>query len=118
MSKRILSLLIGAALLMLTACAAPAAPAPAAEGEATEAPAEEAADAGEAAGEQIIIGGFDVGPGGAPEAVLYMSGAGHNWYAKMFTPLVMQNADYTEFGPEGGLADQLGSERRRHGLDL
>ncbi len=104
MSKRILSLLIGAALLVLTACAAPAAPAPAAEGEATEAPAEEAADAGEAAGEQIIIGGFDVGPGGAPEAVLYMSGAGHNWYAKMFTPLVMQNADYTEFGSEGALA--------------
>jgi peptide/nickel transport system substrate-binding protein len=109
MTKRILSLLIVAAMLLLTACAAPAAPAPApaAEGEATEAPAEEGAEAAAPAaaeGEQILIGGFDVGPGGAPQAVLYMSGAGHNWYSKMFTPIVMMNADFTEFVPEGGLA--------------
>jgi peptide/nickel transport system substrate-binding protein len=55
--------------------------------------------------EQVIIGGFDVGPGGAPQAVLYMSGAGHIWYSKLFTPLVMMNSDFSEFVGEGGLAE-------------
>ncbi len=54
--------------------------------------------------EQVIIGGFDVGPGGAPQAVLYMSGAGHIWYSKMFTPLVKMASDYSEFVLGAGLA--------------
>jgi len=56
------------------------------------------------AAEQVIVGGFDVGPGGAPETVLYMSGAGHVWYSKMFTPLVKMASDYSEFVPGAGLA--------------
>lgn len=54
--------------------------------------------------EQVIIGGFDVGPGGAPQTVLYMSGAGHYWFSKMFTPIIMMNSDYTTHTSEGSLS--------------
>jgi peptide/nickel transport system substrate-binding protein len=54
--------------------------------------------------EQVIIGGFDVGPGGAPQTVPYMSGAGHIWYSKMLTPIIMMNSDYTEHTADGSLS--------------
>lgn len=104
MLKKILPLLIIVlAMAFVAACAAPAAAPEAAPAAGEEQAATESTGA-EATGEQVIIGGFDVGPGGAPQAVLYMSGAGHVWYSKMFTPLVMMSSDYSEFVPGAGLA--------------
>lgn len=78
------------------ACAAPAAEAPA-EMEA-EAPAEAAP------AEQVLIGGFDVGPGGDPQGVLYNNGAGNVWFSKVFTPIIMMTSDFGEHTSEGALA--------------
>ena len=61
---------------------------------ATEAAAPEAA-AGEAP-EQVIIGGFDVGPGGDPQVIPYFNGAGTTWMSKLYTPLVMMSSDFSE----------------------
>jgi len=57
-----------------------------------------------AAGEQVIIGGFDVGPGGDPQGKVYNNGAGNTWISKIFTPLVMMNEDYTKHTSDGALA--------------
>lgn len=57
-----------------------------------------------AAGEQVIIGGFDVGPGGDPQGKVYNNGAGNTWISKIFTPLVMMNSDYTQHTSDGALA--------------
>jgi ABC-type transport system substrate-binding protein len=54
--------------------------------------------------EKILIGGFDVGPSGDPQGILYNNKAGFIWFSKMFTPLVMLNEDYTEFTSDGALA--------------
>ena len=78
------------------ACAAPAAEAPA-DMEA-EAPAEAAP------AEQVLIGGFDVGPGGDPQGVLYNNGAGNVWFSKVFTPIIMMTSDFGEHTSEGALA--------------
>ncbi len=102
MSKRVLAILtLLLVLSMLSACAAPAAvPAGAPAGEQATA---EAADS--AAPEQVIIGGFDVGPGGDPQQIVYFNGAGTNWMSKMFTPLVMMSSDFSELTPEGSLSE-------------
>ena len=107
MSKKILALLAALMILSMVAAAC-VAPAPASqtvkETVVVEKPVEVVVTATPEPVEQVIIGGFDVGPGGAPQAVLYMSGAGHIWYSKMFTPLVMMSSDYSEFVPGAGLA--------------
>lgn len=54
--------------------------------------------------EQVIIGGFDVGPGGDPQGIVYLGGAGHLWFSKIYTPLVMMNSDFTAHTNEGALA--------------
>ena len=51
-----------------------------------------------------LIGAFDVGPGGDPQVALYQQSAGSYWLSKMYTPLVMMNADFTEHTSEGALA--------------
>jgi peptide/nickel transport system substrate-binding protein len=58
------------------------------------------------AAEQVIIGGFDVGPGGDSQGIVYLGGAGHFWYSKIFTPLVMMNSDFTAHTNEGALATE------------
>ncbi|MBV7336650.1 ABC transporter substrate-binding protein [Chloroflexi bacterium TSY] len=84
--------------LVLAACAPAGAPAPEAA-----APAEDAAaPAGPA--EQVLIGGFDVGPGGDPQGVLYNNGAGNTWFVKMFTLLIMMSSDFSEHTSDGALA--------------
>ncbi|MCB0050107.1 MAG: hypothetical protein KDD75_21625, partial [Caldilineaceae bacterium] len=103
MSKRILVMLSALLILsMLAACAAPVAPA----GEQAAAP--EAAPAEAAAGEapeQVIIGGFDVGPGGDPQVIPYFQGAGNVWLSKMYTPLVMMTADFAQTTADGSLSE-------------
>ena len=54
--------------------------------------------------EQVLIGAFDVGPGGDPQVVLYNNSAGNTWQAKIWTPLIMMNEDFTEHTSEGALA--------------
>ena len=54
--------------------------------------------------EQVLIGAFDIGPCGDPQGILYNHHSGGTWFSKMFTPLVMMNAEYTEYVSEGGLA--------------
>lgn len=114
MLKRISLFLTFALLLLLTACGGATSTPATGDATASDSVAEETpagdegtdaqASSSDADGEQVLIGAFDVGPGGAPQTVLYMSGGGHTWYAKLFTPLVMMNSDFTEFSPEGGLA--------------
>ncbi len=106
MSKRILMVLSALLVLsMLAACAAPAAPAAAPAGEqAAEGAAPAEAPAGEAP-EQVIIGGFDVGPGGDPQVVPYFQGAGNVWLSKMYTPLVMMTPDFSQTTAEGSLSE-------------
>ncbi|MYJ78887.1 MAG: hypothetical protein F4047_12265, partial [Caldilineaceae bacterium SB0670_bin_27] len=83
--SKILGLVIVLSMALLVACAAPAA-APAAE-EAEAPMADSSAEDAEV--EQVLIGGFDVGPGGDPQGVLYNNGAGNVWFVKMFTPLII-----------------------------
>ena len=99
--SKFLSLVIVLALALLVACAAPAV-APAAE----EASAESAdqADSMEAEVEQVLIGGFDVGPGGNPQGVLYNNGAGNTWFVKMFTPLIIMDQTFSNHTSEAALA--------------
>jgi len=110
MSKKILTLLAMVLVLgLIVGCAAPAAsPAPAAaEAKATEEPAHEeapAAEAESAGSEKILIGGFDVGPGGDPQGVLYNNGAGNTWFIKMYTPLINMTSDFKEHTSDGALA--------------
>ncbi|MCP4403479.1 MAG: ABC transporter substrate-binding protein [bacterium] len=54
--------------------------------------------------EKVLIGGFDVGPSGDPQGILYNNRAGYIWFSKIFTPLVMLSSDYTEFTSDGALA--------------
>ena len=51
-----------------------------------------------------LIGGFDVGPGGDPQGVIYNNGAGNTWFVKMYTPLVMMTPNFGEHTSEGALA--------------
>jgi peptide/nickel transport system substrate-binding protein len=116
MSKKFLTFMAMVLLLGLIAgCAAPAASpapaaeAPAAEAKATEEPAHEEeptaeAEAESADAEQILIGGFDVGPGGDPQGVLYNNGAGNTWFVKIFTPLLIMDETFSELANEGALA--------------
>ena len=53
--------------------------------------------------EQVLIGGFDVGPGGDPEGVLYNNGAGNTWFVKIFTPLIMMDETFSNHTSEGAL---------------
>ena len=101
MSKRILVIL--SALLILSMLAACAAPVAAPAGEQAAAPTEAAAaeaSSGEAP-EQVIIGGFDVGPGGDPQVIPYFQGAGNTWLSKLYTPLVMMAPDFSQTTAEG-----------------
>ena len=100
MSKKFVTLLAAIMLLGLIAgCATPAAPAEEAAPDDAAAAVEEAGEA-----EQILIGGFDVGPGGDPQGVLYNNGAGNTWFIKMFTPLINMTSDFGEHTSDGALA--------------
>lgn len=104
MSKRLMALLSTLLILSLLAgCAAPVAAPAGEQAAAPEAAAPEAA-AGEAP-EQVIIGGFDVGPGGDPQVIPYFNGAGTTWMSKLYTPLVMMSSDFSELTPEGSLSE-------------
>jgi peptide/nickel transport system substrate-binding protein len=99
----------------LAACAAPAASptgeqAAVPEAAVTSAAAEEAAaeaapDAAGDAPEQVLIGGFDVGPGGDPQVIPYFQGAGNTWLSKLYTPLVMMTADFAQTTADGSLSE-------------
>ena len=93
------SLVFIMALVLLTACAAPAAPAEdmgAESAQAEEAMADEV--------EQVLIGGFDVGPGGDPQGILYNNGAGNTWFVKIFTPLIIMDQTFSKHTSEAALA--------------
>ena len=117
MSRRILAILSALVVMsILSACAAPpAAPAaeqPAAETTAAETATAEAAatEAGAeaapgAAPEQVLIGGFDVGPGGDPQVIPYFQGAGNTWLSKIYTPLVMMAPDFSQTTVDGSLSE-------------
>jgi peptide/nickel transport system substrate-binding protein len=106
--KLLLSVTVLLVVGLLAACAAPVAEAPAAESAeeeaaaAEEAPAEAPAAEGEV--EQVLVGAFDVGPGGDPQGIMYNNAAGNMWLAKIFTPLIMMSEDYTEHTSEDALA--------------
>lgn len=107
MSKKLLALLT--AILAMSLLAGCAAPAPTGEMAAPEADSSTSGDTdsgdaemGEA--EQILIGGFDVGPGGDPQGILYNNGAGNTWFIKMFTPLINMESDFSAHTSEGALA--------------
>jgi len=51
-----------------------------------------------------LVGGFDVGPGGLPQATPWIQTAGNTWLIKIWSPLVSYNADIS------GLAPQLATE--------
>lgn len=51
-----------------------------------------------------LIGGFDVGPGGLPQARPWTQTAGNTWLIKIWSPLVSYNADIS------GVAPQLATE--------
>jgi peptide/nickel transport system substrate-binding protein len=56
------------------------------------------------AGEQVLTGGFDVGPGGCPECFNPLqAGAGFTWLEKYFSTLVLYDVDYTAL--QGELAE-------------
>ncbi|MEM7134286.1 MAG: ABC transporter substrate-binding protein [Chloroflexota bacterium] len=96
---------LAAMLLVLAACTPAAAPdgggGDMADDSAAEAdsPAEDAGPA-----EQLLIGGFDVGPGGDPQGVLYNNGAGNTWFVKIFTPLILMDETFSAHTSEGALA--------------
>ena len=96
-AKRWILILTVMALTVLAAACAPAAPTAAPE-------AAEAAPAAAAPVEQVLIGGFDVGPGGDPQGVLYNNGAGNVWFSKLFTPIIIMTKDFGEHTNEGALA--------------
>lgn len=51
-----------------------------------------------------LVGGFDVGPGGAPEQFNPLTaGAGFTWFEKYFSKLMLYNIDFTEI--QGELAE-------------
>nr|PZN54229.1 MAG: hypothetical protein DIU68_10900 [Chloroflexota bacterium] len=52
------------------------------------------------AGENVLIGAFDVGPGGAPQVRPYMDTAGRTWLAKIWSTLVSWNEDSTALTPQ------------------
>ena len=54
----------------------------------------------EAGGGGTLIGGFDVGPGGAPQVIPFMDTAGRTWLSKLYSPLVLYSADMTAVEPE------------------
>lgn len=58
----------------------------------------------EAGGGGTLTGGFDVGPGGLPQAAPWTQTAGNTWLAKIWSPLVSYNEDIS------GLAPQLATE--------
>ena len=103
-----LSLVAVLVMVLLVACTAPATgpvaeEAPASDTEmAAEAQEEDAAEMAEV--EQVLIGGFDVGPGGDPQGVLYNNGAGNTWFVKLFTPLIIMDETFSEHTSEGALA--------------
>ncbi len=101
MQKRIL---IGLAMLLIVglmaACTAAAPEAAPTEEIAAEESAAE--DAGEV--EQVLVGAFDVGPGGDPQVVLYNNNAGNTWQAKLYSPLIMMSEDFSEHTSDGALA--------------
>ncbi len=99
--SKFLSLIIALSLALLVACAAPAA-APAAEEAMSESSDQMAAEDAEV--EQVLIGGFDVGPGGDPQGVLYINGAGNVWFVKMFTPLIIMDSTFSNHTSEAALA--------------
>ena len=93
------SLVFIMALVLLAACAAPAAPAEdmgAESAQAEEAMTDEV--------EQVLIGGFDVGPGGDPQGILYNNGAGNTWFVKIFTPLIIMDHTFSKHTSEAALA--------------
>ena len=97
--KLVILLFVSLALsVMVAACAPAPTPAPAAEQQTDAAPAP-----AEAA-EQVLIGAFDVGPGGDPQGVLYNNAAGNTWLAKIFTPLIMMESDFSAHTSDGALA--------------
>lgn len=105
MPKQILTVLSVVLILsMLTACAAPVGR-PSSEQPAQAADGAVATTDG-AAPEQVIIGGFDVGPGGDPQVIPYFQGAGNVWLSKMYTPLVMMTSDFVQTTAEGSLSER------------
>ena len=87
------------AFALLVGCAAPAA-APAADTD--DSMADSSSEMAEV--EQVLIGGFDVGPGGDPQGVLYNNGAGNVWFVKMFTPLIIMDQTFSNHTSEAALA--------------
>ncbi len=52
----------------------------------------------------VLVGAFDVGPGGAPEQFNPLTaGAGFTWFEKYFSKLMLYNTDFTEI--QGELAE-------------
>ncbi|MEM7032409.1 MAG: ABC transporter substrate-binding protein [Chloroflexota bacterium] len=98
MSRKVAFIVWMTILAVAVAACAPAAPAPSASQQSDEAPA--------ATGpiEQVLVGGFDVGPGGDPQGILYNNGAGNVWFSKMFTPIIMMTKDFGEHTSDGALA--------------
>ncbi len=95
--KRSILIIILLLSILTVACAPASAPATEMDSE-----PEEAESAGPV--EQILIGGFDVGPGGDPQGVLYNNGAGNVWFSKLFTPIIMMTEDFSEHTSKGALA--------------
>jgi len=63
-----------------------------------------AISARQASTEQVLTGGFDVGPGGCPECFNPLqAGAGFTWLEKYFSTLVLYDVDYTAL--QGELAE-------------
>ena len=54
----------------------------------------------EAGGGGTLVGGFDVGPGGAPLTRPFMDTAGRTWLSKIWTPLASWNDDATALEPQ------------------
>ena len=100
--SKLLSLATFMVLALLAGCVAPGSGPAEDAGAAPTAAAQEEIAAGEV--EQVLIGGFDVGPGGDPQGVLYNNGAGNTWFVKIFTPLIMMDQTFSQHTSEGALA--------------
>lgn len=50
--------------------------------------------------ETVLVGAFDLGPGGAPGARPYNNTAGNTWLMKIWSPLVSFNADINGLAPQ------------------